>query len=203
MPPNWEPSPWLTRVLFESPWGVAVFLVVLGVVLFVFGGRAGKAVLQRVGLGCVIAAVGLVVLAAMVETDREALLRRTAEITAAVRDPFNLDKLIGLSTDDATLLDMPKASLIPVAKSAMTMVKVSAVYLTTYDAHVEGDGEGQSYLAVTGRLSETKTSGGASGGFKVQAILHWRKVGGEWKVDRVEQMRLNDQDAGAVIRALK
>lgn len=84
-PPAIPDPPWLEHVLFESPWGAAVVLVLMGAAGFWALNRAGKARqgVMSFAAGAVLAGA-LAITAALVTTDREIVSASTRELVAAV-----------------------------------------------------------------------------------------------------------------------
>ncbi len=96
------------EAVLTNPWPAAVLLAVLAAVGQVAGARGGNRNLLRVGVGLLAAAAAVVALAYAVETDAEAVDRRSRSLVAATA-PLDTVAFADHLADDARLLGPDRA----------------------------------------------------------------------------------------------
>jgi 4-amino-4-deoxy-L-arabinose transferase-like glycosyltransferase len=73
-----------SELLFDTPWWLLALLAVAGAALFISGNARLEKRLKLAGLGLVAAAVLLLALSRLVDTDREKVEKQTRQLMAAV-----------------------------------------------------------------------------------------------------------------------
>jgi hypothetical protein len=201
MNPAWPDPPWLTRTLLESPWQLAIVIVVVGAAALVAGVNQGRPTLQRAGLGSLLCAVLLVGVAWAVETDRELLMRLTRSlVAAAAADPMDLDTFSRLSDPQANVGGDDRDTLMELARSVSQKVRVDQALVMDLNALVTTEDRSKSLLAVAGKA--TLRRGDFQSPYSARMILQWRKSDGQWRVVGLERLAVNGRDVQASLRGL-
>lgn len=190
-PTDWPDPPLLQHLVLESPWALALVLLLVGVALVFIARRSGRGHAGPAYVGCVLMALAVLVpiIAYLVETGRERIAQNTRDLALAPEDPFDLQTILDLTTQDVRLIDMDREGLIALAPRFEEVVKIEDVRVTNLMTVQDSETYGRSYVAVLGRFHSSQ---GISSPFKVQAILRWRREpDGKWRMHQIEQMAID------------
>lgn len=190
--PDWPPPPLLTHWLLESPWLVCIALLTVAVALWLVGWRRAQ---RRPVIAGAIAAVlaGIVLLiAALVETDRERMARRTRELVRAAVTPVNLDTFRETLSENASFFGRDREQIVSTLERSAGRWRVRQAYITRLETHQDDESHGQTYFSVITPL-DTSFGGGSA---QTRWLLSWTKEpDGQWRVTRIKWLTLNDRDA--------
>jgi hypothetical protein len=199
-PTNWPTPPPFENLLFENPWALVISLGVVGVAMYMIGAQRGQTRVRRASIVLFALAVIPPVLSAYVETDREAILRRTHEFMGSARHPMNSDTMTEMLSDFATFDERFDAeALRGMIDKAGRVVRIDSYRVTNTMARIDNPRLGSTYAAGVGRLSFL----GRPSPFKTQFILKWRKDDDqEWRITEIVQLEINQEPANRYIRML-
>jgi hypothetical protein len=164
------------NLLAESPWYIPAVLLLVGAVMLYSG---AVAVARRVALALL--GVGLVIIAVswLLESDREAVLRRTREVIKAVdgKDWSTLEARLDPKVQFLVLKD--REALMIVVRAQAERLGLKSVTLAGI-SETRGDGGT--------RLTEFQASAdtGATSNFLSNWRLEWAKRDDQWLVTRIE-----------------
>lgn len=196
--------PALARYLFESPWVPIALLVVAGVIGFVVLNRQGKARqgVLALGGGVVVAAV-LAIVALVVETPREFLIRQTRALvartaaadTAGVR-PFLSDRVTVVCALPVPLpLPETKQALLDAVQQQLgNTMPIREHSVGGEQASIDGPNTARTQLRVWVTLErEQAVYGGPIGSWWK---IDWRKEGDDWRVATITLLQLDGFGSG-------
>jgi len=187
--PGHEP-PILEHLFLESPGPLVALFGCVGLALLIMGNRRADPKLLRIGLGGVLMAAGLWLVAHFVVTDREAI----TEATQAILDAVEAGDIAAVSArggDRAQLLgpagevwrdreEMPDA-----LRRAVDRYNVSSITVKRIDVWVDAKDVGHSQLDLRTGVG----AGSFSGPVQTRWQLDWQRdeaLG--WRLDRVHWM---------------
>ncbi|MBI1372267.1 MAG: DUF4440 domain-containing protein [Phycisphaera sp.] len=186
-PDNW-PSPPLSAMLFESPWVLCLALLIFAGAMFFF---SGKRRLQQLAFVPVLAAVGVVVLSFVVETDRERMVANTEALVYAVAKPGDIDTFARLLHDDVRFIDRDKEQLVAAARKVLSSYGPDSHSILAIKVHQDDPDTGHVYVALLSHL----TGAGGQGYQKTTWMMTWKRVGDAWRLREVEWLTLNNEPA--------
>jgi hypothetical protein len=199
-PTDWPDPPLLNRLLLENPWPLAIAFAAVAVVMFLVAGRRDDHRLRNLAAVPAGLAVGVIALGGMVTTEREQLEARTRALAEAVAEPFDLDAVRELTTEDARLLKWNREQMIAIARHAADRVTIDGYTVTNLMAHPESDRYGRTYIAAFGRAESSRRGGGR---FKTSWMLRWRRGDdGAWRLSEVEDVEVNNRSAERILASL-
>lgn len=200
--PRLPDPPALTHYLLESPWFAVVGLALGGAIALVVLNRQGRASL---GAGIMLVgfalAVLLAVVAYLVETQRERLIRQTRELvtrtaaadTAALR-PMLSERVNVVSALPLTL-PVDKETLLDRVRQELGEAHPIAEHSTGGEqASIDGVNTARTQLRVWVQLHRDQAITGAPIGSWWR--IDWRKEGDEWRVATITLMQLDGVGGG-------
>lgn len=194
---DWPSPPTFQYLFLENPWPLTALAGVLAVSLFIIAGRRGQTSFLYASLGALIFGVSVYGLASFVETDRETVRRKTAEIIEAfAADPFDRQTIEDHVTDDVTMFNWSVGRFMPVAESAANSVEIDRYFVRHLLVEQDGPNHARTGVSVLGQLNYQ----GSRSSFSVQAIFHWRRRSdNEWQLYHVPDVEINGRDGEEVI----
>lgn len=192
--PDPLPGPgFFDRWILESPGGWVVGGVIVVIGLIIAGRRAvwGNRGLIVAGMVAALGA-GVMVLSALMTTDREMIDLRTREITVAVvnADRQEMERLLGANLQ-VTYFGAPQG-----LNKSETIERVTTLHTTGILAGVKAGVSEVQASADNQRFGRSQVkvsaSGDITGGYPTLSWwrLEWEKVDGEWKVISVEPLAI-------------
>lgn len=200
MPPeNWPEPPLLSSLLLENPWPLMVALAAVAVGMYLVAGRRDDRRLRMLTAVPLVLAGGVYGLASAVTTDREQLEANTLALAEAVTEPFDLETLKALTTEDARLLRWNREQLIAIARAAADRVTLDGYTVTNLMVEPPSEQYGRTYIAALGRAA-TRRGGGS---FRTRWMLRWRRgEDGKWRLSEVEKVHVNNRSADRILSSL-
>lgn len=184
----------LTRYLLEDPWPAVVVLGCVAFALLVTGMRRNRGAWHVAAGVAALAAGGVYVLAATVQTDRERVEQRTRELVAATA-PLDAPTLRQLIDDQATVT-LPGGEPLRLA-GVLSDELISAVDRFAVESqsirglHVEAPQPG----AATARLDvRTVLGGDVHYPVRTEWLITWRRGDdGRWRVAAVQWLEFQNR----------
>lgn len=96
-------SDYLSYLFLENPWILAVILTLCAAIVGTLGWRFGRHGMMIFALASLLAAVGIVAMAKLVQTDREAVHRQAVELVEIAITPSDTEALANLLDENVTL----------------------------------------------------------------------------------------------------
>jgi ketosteroid isomerase-like protein len=192
VPGDWQP-PLLEHLTLENPWPLAGALAAVAVAVFLVMGRRGNRRGQMFALIPLLPAVGVIVVAQVIETEREAMAAGTRAAIAAVTEPFNEAALSGDFTDAAQLVvgdyNLQREGMLTLARLTLQKTPITGTWVTRLDAREVTPNTGQVALVVLAQIKD-------AGAVKMRWLLDWRRgEDGRWRMSRATLETVNDQAA--------
>jgi hypothetical protein len=200
--PQLPDPPLLAHYLLENPWPLAIAAVFAGIVGFVVLNRAGK--LRQGGralLAAVLLAVGVIILAALVTTEREALQERTkamVDLTASASTTELRDYLTERARVSAFgPVPMPQgkqAVLDAVQENLGSRFPVKEHSLGAVQAVIDGPNTARTQVRVWIKFKDEGLYAGSIGSWWRMAWTRELTAGGEpgpWRVSSITVMQVD------------
>lgn len=187
--PSLPPNPALWTHVLENPVPLAIFLLLFASALGYCGVRTAQKLCVRAGLLALAAAVGVLVIARVIQTPAELLVERTHDLVeaAVVGDTISLADL--LANDVQVLVaDQPvrfdREALIAAAALLPRYVQSNAVRETAASVPSWGASTATTSFAQTTTISNQPTPNAW--------IVEWRRdADGDWRAVRLNWVRIN------------
>ena len=173
----------MSDLIFATPWWLPTGLIAVGIVLFVGGNGRGQKGPRNAGVGLVVAALVLMLVSYLVETDKERAVRQTKELIRAVQDK-DWSKMTALLDDDVAVttpfgqLYAGRKEVVDAARSLSDRHGLKSVGGSVADVTQDNAG-----IVV---LTDTTANLDAVG-YPVPSRwqLDWQKAGADWHVHQI------------------
>lgn len=184
-------------LIFEPPWYLLVVPVVAGIGLLWQGNARQNRRLMYGGLGAMLLGITIWLLGSAVETDREAVIRRTHEVAQSVdKRDWNafgklMDDRVQLSPVYNSRDDMVKGATMSADHVNVRNITLSGIETKPYQNEFQVDFQAIAGIDMTGQRP-----------FRSNWRFYWRKLSSEWLLYRIEPLPGGDVQVPEIMKRL-
>jgi len=188
----------MSRILFDTPWWFPTILAFLGIFLFWTGNQRQESKLRTGGLGLILAAIAVMLLSYLVDTDAEKAVKASKGMVSAIeqRDWTRLRNLLSPSVTLAVMngseLYANRNEIVTAAQKAVDQYGLKNVHIMS--TNVE---EAASLISVTMTIiSEQDFTQGRP--MNTSWKLEWERSGKTWVLVRITCIQIGNMTGEGV-----